>query len=145
MVMDSNVVEPGQGADAAPRLLETGEMRTAVLGGDGDPGVVFRTRKCRQHAHRGIGERHHACAGLPSRSRSSDASKSTSSQRSVWISFSRQSVSISNRMAAAGRSHSRMGQFHGTTELWMRFENSGGCRHLARHVPSGFRSNPVTI
>ena len=33
MVMDSNVVEPGQGADAAPRLQETGEMRTGVLGG----------------------------------------------------------------------------------------------------------------
>ena len=39
MVMDSNVVEPGQGADAAPRLLETGEMRTAVLGGDVTQGL----------------------------------------------------------------------------------------------------------
>ena len=43
----------------------------------------------------------------------------------------------------------------GLTRLWgsftevpnfgMRFENSGRCRRLARHVPSGFRSNPVTI
>ena len=144
MVMDSNVVEPGQGADAAPRLLETGEMRTAVLGGDVTQGLSSGRGSADSTLIAAL-ESHHACAGLPSRSRSSAASKSTSSQRSVWISFSRQSVSISNRMAAAGRSHSRMGQFHGTTELWMRFENSGGCRHLARHVPSGFRSNPVTI
>ena len=41
-------------------------------------------------------------------------------KRIVRPRLSRQSVSISNRMAAAGRSHSRMGQFHGTTELWMR-------------------------
>ena len=36
---------------------------------------------------------------LESRSRSSAVSRSTSSQRSVWISFSRQSVIIGNRMA----------------------------------------------
>ena len=36
---------------------------------------------------------------LPSRSRNSAASRSTSSQRSVWTSFSRQPVSMSNRMA----------------------------------------------
>ena len=62
-VMDSNVVEPGPGADAAPGLLEMSEVRTGLLTDD-DPRVVLWTGKGGQHGHRGAGERYHPRAGL---------------------------------------------------------------------------------
>ena len=61
--MNSNVLEAGAGANAAPRVLEVRQVR-ARLFADNDPRVVVRTGKGRQHAHRDGRKRHHARTGL---------------------------------------------------------------------------------
>ena len=42
--MNSHVFEPGPGADAAPGVLEIGQMGAGFLTND-DPGIVVRTGK----------------------------------------------------------------------------------------------------
>ena len=64
--MNSHIVELGPGADAAPRVLEIGQMSTWLLADD-DPRIVVRAREFLYHrfslsfrdvedllAHRGI-------------------------------------------------------------------------------------------
>ena len=62
-VMDSHVVEVRAGADAAPGVLEIGQMG-ARLPADDHPRVVVRTGKGREDVHRRAGERHHPRTGL---------------------------------------------------------------------------------
>ena len=57
-VMDSHVVEVRSGADAAPGVLEIGQMG-ARLPTDYHPRVVLRTGKGGEDTNRRTGERHH--------------------------------------------------------------------------------------
>ena len=76
-----DIMEGGTGDD----LLVGGEGDDVLAGGD--PRVIVWTGRGRQHSHRGAGERHHTGAGIGIPQPQFGASRSTSSQRSVWISF----------------------------------------------------------
>ena len=72
-VMDAHVVEPGPSTDAAPGLLDIGEMCAGVLPDD-DPGVVVLTgcrplpdHLPREETHLAPGERCADCGGRKKR------------------------------------------------------------------------------
>ena len=93
---------PARARIAPPGVLEVGQVSAYFLAGY-DPGNVTWTGKGSQDANSGVKERREraapSCAAiLESRRRSSVESRSTSSQRSVWISLRRQPVRMSSRV-----------------------------------------------
>ena len=98
-VVDAHVVEAGAGAEAVPLGGDGGEMGARLLADD-DPGVVGTPRIPASTASAVGVSGTMRVPVLPSRSRNSPAVRSTSSQRSVRISFKRQPVSMRRRSAA---------------------------------------------
>ena len=90
---------PARGAEPVPLGGDGGEMGAGLLADD-DPGVVRQAADPRQHCLGGGCEGDHAGACLAVAEAKLACGASTSSQRSVRISFRRQPVSMRRRSAA---------------------------------------------